>query len=184
MIVQLEAAEYAISEGDRKDADGHLRRAGELARRSLSEARRSVHALRPQALEQGDFWQALKGIVKSTTVGTTLHTTFETQGEVPVLPPAWQENLLRIGQEALSNTLKYAHARNFRTRLISDVKEVRLELCDDGDGFQVTESHDGVGLTGMRERVEEMGGELKTVSFQGKGTTITAILPLNPELVL
>jgi signal transduction histidine kinase len=60
VIVQLEAANYAISEGDRKDADSHLRRAGELARTSLSEARRSVHALRPQALEQDDFWQALK----------------------------------------------------------------------------------------------------------------------------
>jgi len=184
VIVQLEAAEYAISEGDRKDADSHLRRAGELARRSLSEARRSVHALRPQALEQDDFWQALKGIVKSTTVGTTLHTTFETQGKVPVLPPAWQENLLRIGQEALSNTLKYAHARNFRTRLISNSKELRLELRDDGNGFQVKERHDGVGLTGMRERAEEMGGELKIVSFRDKGTTVTAILPLNPELVL
>jgi PAS domain S-box-containing protein len=184
VIVQLEAAEYAISEGDRKDADSHLRRAGELARRSLAEARRSVHALRPQALEQDDFWHALKGIVKNTTVGTTLHTTFETLGKVPVLPAAWQENLLRLGQEALSNTLKYAHARNFRTRLISNVKEVRLELCDDGDGFQVTERHDGVGLTGMRERAEEMGGELKIVSFRGKGTTVTAILPLNPELML
>jgi len=184
VIVQLEAAEYAISEGDRKDADSHLHRARELARRSLSEARRSVHALRPQALEQHDFWQALKGIVKSTTVATTLHTTFETQGKVPVLPPAWQENLLHIGQEALSNTLKYAHATNFRARLISNSKELRLELRDDGDGFQVKERHDGIGLTGMRERAEEMGGELKIVSFGGKGTTVTAILPLNPELVL
>src|SRR3984893_9993399 len=184
VIVQLEAAEYAIFDGDRKDADSHLHRAGELARRSLSEARRSVHALRPQALEEDDFWQALKGIVKSTTVGTTLHTTVETQGKVPVLPPAWQENLLRIGQEALSNTLKYARARNFRTRLISNSKELRLELRDDGDGFQVKERHDGVGLTGMRERAEEMGGELKIVSSRGKGTTVTAILLLNPELML
>jgi signal transduction histidine kinase len=184
VIVQLEAAEYAISEGDRKDADSHLRRAGELARRSLAEARRSVHALRPQALEQDDFWHALKGIVKNTTVGTTLHTTFEAQGKVPVLPPAWQENLLRLGQEALSNTLKYARARNFRTRLISNSKELRLELRDDGDGFQVKERHDGVGLTGMRERAGEMGGELKIVSSRGKGTTVTAILPLNPELML
>jgi signal transduction histidine kinase len=179
VIVQLEAAKYAISEGDRKDADGHLRRAGELARRSLSEARRSVHALRPQALEQDDFWRALKGIVKNTTLGTTLHTTFEAPGKVPVLPPAWQENLLRIGQEALTNTLKYARARNFKTRLICDAREVRLELCDDGDGFQVKDRHDGVGLTGMRERAEEMGGELKIASSRGKGTTITAILPLN-----
>jgi signal transduction histidine kinase len=184
VIVQLEAAKYAISEGDRRDADSHLDRAGDLARRSLSEARRSVHALRPQALEKDDFWQALKGIVKSTTVGTTLHTTFETQGKVPVLPPAWQENLLRIGQEALSNTLKYAHARNFRTRLISNSKELLLELRDDGNGFQVKERHDGIGLTGMHERAEEMGGELKIVSSLGKGTTVTAILPLNSELVL
>jgi signal transduction histidine kinase len=100
---------------------------------------------------------------------------------VPVLPPAWQENLLRIGQEALTNTLKYARARNFKTRLICDAREVRLELCDDGDGFQVKDRHDGVGLTGMRERAEEMGGELKIASSRGKGTTITAILPLNHE---
>ena len=184
VIVQLEAAKYAISEGDRKDADSHLARAGELARRSLSEARRSVHALRPEALERDQFWLALKGIVKSTTVGTTLHTTFETRGKVPVLPPAWQQNLLRIGQEALSNTLKYAHARNFRTRLVSNAKQLLLELRDDGNGFQVTERHDGIGLTGMRERAEEMGGELKIVSSRGKGTIVTALLPLNPELGL
>jgi signal transduction histidine kinase len=91
---------------------------------------------------------------------------------------------LRIGQEALSNTLKYAHARNFRTRLISNSKELLLEIRDDGKGFQVKERHDGIGLIGMRERAEEMGGELKIVSSRGKGTTVTAILPLNPEVVL
>lgn len=177
VIVQLEAAEYAISEGDRQDANRHLRQAGELARRSLSEARRSVHALRPQALEEVNFWLALKGMVKSTTVGTTLQTRFETKGKVPVLPPAWQENLLRMGQEALSNTLKYAHAKQFRTRLTANAKELCLELSDDGDGFRVGDRHDGVGLAGMRERAEEMGGELKIVSSRGKGTTITVILP-------
>src|ERR1700751_3967184 len=61
VILQLEAPGYAISEGDREDADRHLRQAGELARSSLSEARRSVHALRPQALEEVNFWEALKG---------------------------------------------------------------------------------------------------------------------------
>jgi signal transduction histidine kinase len=179
VIVQLEAAEYAISEGDRNDADSHLRRASGLARGGLSEARRSVHALRPQALEEDDFWHALKGIVKNTTVGTTLRTTFEARGKVPVLPPAWQENLLRIGQEALTNTLKYARAKHFGTRLISNAKEVRLELSDDGDGFQVKDSHDGFGLTGMRERAEEMGGKLKIASAPAMGTTITATLSLN-----
>ncbi len=181
VIVQLEAAEDAISCGRRKEADDHLHRVGELARRSLSEARRSVHALRPQALQEHDFWDALKGIIKNTTVGTALHTKFEAQGAVPDLPRPWQENLLHIGQEALTNTLKYAHARNFETRLTYKARELRLELRDDGDGFKVKDRHDGVGLTGMRERVEQMGGELKIASSRGKGTKVIVVLPCNGE---
>ncbi len=181
VIVQLEAAEDAISCGSRKEADNHLHRAGELARRSLSEARRSVHALRPQALQEHNFWDALKGMIKNTTVGTALHTRFAAQGKPPELPQAWQENLLHIGQEALTNTLKYAHAHNFVTRLSYKARELRLELRDDGDGFKVKEGHDGVGLAGMRERVEQMRGELKITSARGKGTTITVILPYNGE---
>ena len=184
VIVQLEAAEDAISCGSRKEADNHLHRAGELARRSLSEARRSVHALRPQALQEHNFWDALKGIIKNTTVGTALHATFEAQGKLPELPQPWQENLLHIGQEALTNTLKYAHARNFKTRLSYKAKELRLELRDDGDGFKVKDRHDGVGLTGMRERVEQMGGELEITSSRGKGTNIVVVLPCNGKSML
>jgi signal transduction histidine kinase len=184
VIVQLEAAEDAISCGFRKEADQHLRRAGELARRSLSEARRSVHALRPQALQGHNFWEALKGIIKNTTVGTALHTKCEAQGKIPKLPQPWQENLLRIGQEALTNTLKYAHARNFETRLSFKAKELRLELRDDGHGFKAKDRHDGVGLRGMRERVEQMGGELEITSSRGKGTKITVLLPCNGETIL
>jgi len=181
VIVQLEAAEDAISRGCRKEADNHLHRAAELARRSLSEARRSVHALRPQALEEHNFWDALKGAIKNTTAGTALHTTFAAQGKLPDLPEPWQENLLHIGQEALTNTLKYAHARKFETRISYKAKELRLELRDDGDGFKVKDRHDGVGLAGMRERVEQMGGELEITSSRGKGTKITVVLLGNGE---
>src|SRR5207237_1339479 len=80
----------------------------ELARRSLNEARRSVHALRPEALQRDNFWEALKGIVKNTTGGTNLHTRFELRGRLRHLSPIWQENLLHIGQEALTNALKHA----------------------------------------------------------------------------
>jgi PAS domain S-box-containing protein len=184
VIVQLEAAEDAISDGSRKEADKHLHRAGDLARRSLTEARRSVHALRPQALQDQNFWDALKGTIKSTTAGTALHTKFQAQGRLPQLPPPWQENLLRIGQEALSNTLKYAHAHNFETRLSYKAKELRLELRDDGRGFKVKDRHDGVGLRGMQERVEQMGGELKITSTRGKGTKITVSLPCNGQSTL
>jgi PAS domain S-box-containing protein len=181
VIVQLEAAEDAISCGCRKEADNHLHRAAKLARQSLSEARRSVHALRPRALQEHNFWDALKGLIKNTTVGTALHAKFEAQGKIPELPRHWQENLLHIGQEALTNTLKYAHARNFKTRLTWKGRELRLELRDDGDGFKVKDRHDGVGLTGMRERVEQMGGELEITSSRREGTKITVVLPGNGE---
>jgi PAS domain S-box-containing protein len=184
VIVQLEAAEDAISCGYRKEADNHLHRAGELARQSLSEARRSVHALRPRALQEHNFWDALKGTIKNTTVGTALHTKFAAQGKLPKLPQLWQENLLHIGQEALTNTLKYAHARNFETRLTYKARELRLELLDDGDGFKVKDRHDGVGLTGIRERVEQMGGKLKIASSRRKGTKVIVVLPCNGESTL
>src|SRR5438067_1899424 len=82
VIVQLEAAEDAIACCQRKETNEHLQRASELARRSLNEARRSVHALRPQSLQRENFWDALKGIIRNTTFGTALHTKFELRGKL------------------------------------------------------------------------------------------------------
>ena len=181
VIVQLEAAEDAISCGRQKEADKHLHRAAALARQSLKEARRSVHALRPDALERDNFWEALKGIIKGTTAGTALHTTCELRGKLPELPPLWQENLLHIGQEALTNTLKYAQAQNFRTRLSCNGRGIRLELHDDGHGFDPKDRHDGLGLTGMRERVQQMNGELQITSAPGEGTNVVVAVSVNQE---
>ena len=81
------------------------------------------------------------------------------------------------------------HAKNagtlviHETRLSYQAKTLRLELRDDGEGFSATEGHDGMGLTGMRERVEQMGGELEITSSQGKGTKITVLLPCNGESI-
>jgi signal transduction histidine kinase len=88
---------------------------------------------------------------------------------------------MRIGQEALTNTLKYAHANTFETQLVCHAKKLRLEFQDDGDGFNIKDQHDGVGLTGIRERVAQMGGELKISSARGKGTKITVALPCNGD---
>ena len=181
VIVQLESAEDAMACCRGKEANAHLRRASELARRSLNEARRSVHALRPQSLQRDNFWDALKGIVRNTTAGTNLHTRFELRGKLRRLSPNWQENLLHIGQEALTNALKYARPHNFETRLIFNSKQFRLELRDDGDGFRIKNQHAGLGLAGMRERTEQMGGSLKIASARGKGTTIVVTVPYPPE---
>jgi signal transduction histidine kinase len=179
VIMQLEAAEDVMADGVPDEALGHLHRAGQLARRSLTEARRSVHALRPEALQRFNFWDALKSIIKNTTAGTALRTSFVARGVPPDFPPRWEENLMHIGQEALTNTLKYAHARNFETHLVCNAKELRLEFSDDGDGFKLRDRHDGLGLMGMRERAEQMGGKLTIASSRKKGTKITVTLPSN-----
>jgi signal transduction histidine kinase len=181
VIVQLQAAEDATSKGYKKDARNHLQSARELARHGLSEARRSVRALRPQVLENAAFWEAFQSFIKNVAIGTSLQTEFQVRGQMRELPPLVQENLLHIGQEALTNTLKYAHATRFEARLIFDYHEIRLELQDNGSGFEINERHDGFGLTGMRERVEQIRGMLTVISARGKGTTTTVVLPCPAE---
>jgi len=181
VIVQLEAVADAISRSKPRKVNKCLQGASDLARQSLNEARRSVHALRPQSLERTNFWEALKGIIKNTAAATPIRTKLKLRGKLPQLRVDWQENLLRIGQEALTNTLKYAHANTFDTRLVCHTNKLRLEFHDDGVGFNINDQHDGVGLTGMRERVAQMGGELKITSARGKGTKITVALTCNAQ---
>jgi PAS domain S-box-containing protein len=175
IVVQLQAAEDATARGLKKDAQKHQQSARDLARQSLVEARRSVHALRPQALENTSFWDALKSMIRQATAGTALHTKFRMRGHPRELPLLWQQNLLHIGQEALTNTLKYAHAGRFEARLNFNKKELRLELEDDGEGFTTTNRHDGFGLIGMRERVEQMGGTLTVTTAHNEGTKIVVV---------
>ena len=181
VIVQLEAVADAISRSKPRKVNKCLQAASDLARQSLNEARRSVHALRPQSLERTNFWEALKGIIKNTAAATPIRAKLKSRGKLPQLRVDWQENLLRIGQEALTNTLKYAHADTFDTRLVCHTNKLRLEFHDDGAGFNINDQHDGVGLTGMRERVAQMGGELKITSARGKGTKITVALTCNRQ---
>lgn len=178
VVVQMEAAEEALLDEEPDQAARHVRRARELARESLGEARRSVHALRPQALETATFADALKAIIKNTTTGTPLRTEFQLKGEPRELTSDVEENLLHIGQEALTNTLKHAHATKFQARLRFDADAVRLELADNGNGFAVEKANGGgIGLLGMKERAEQIGGSLSVTSRPGTGTKIVAISP-------
>ena len=177
VIVQLQGAADATSKGYEKEARDHLQDAQNLARQSLNEARRSVQALRPQALEEATFWEALRRLIKNATAGTELRTSFKLRGKVRELSQKTQENLLHIGQEALTNTLKYAHATCFKTRLSFRTTDAILELEDNGDGFKLQDQHDGFGLRGMRERVEQMGGTLEVTSDRKTGTKIVVSSP-------
>jgi signal transduction histidine kinase len=177
VIVQLQAAEDASSEGYETESRDHVRTARELAQQGLSEARRSVRALRPRALEEATFWEALQRVIKNSAIGTPLETDFKVNGAMRELPALVQENLLYIGQEALTNTLKYAHATRFETRLSFKPSEIHLELQDNGNGFSMSSRHGGFGLTGMRERAQKIGGSLRIASTRAKGTKIAVILP-------
>jgi signal transduction histidine kinase/FixJ family two-component response regulator len=176
VIIQLDTSVEALRDEEPEDAAKHIRRARELARESLTEARRSVHALRPQALEKATFADALRAIITNTTAGTSLRTDFQLKGEPRELQPAVEENLLHIGQEALSNALKHARATKFQARLSFDSDAVRLELRDNGKGFVVGFANGGgIGLIGMRERAEQIGATLAVTSKPGKGTKILAV---------
>jgi len=180
VIVQLEAAADATSKGLTKEAEEHLARAGDLARESLREARRSVRALRPRALEDKDLCEALGNLIRTMTAGTTVKAEFIVQGEIKPLPPEWDQNLLRIGQEVLTNVLRHAQASRFKAQIAFAPDAIRLELRDNGHGFDPAGRSDGFGLLGMRERVEGMGGRLTIESSAGTGTAISIVLPL-PE---
>jgi PAS domain S-box-containing protein len=178
VIVQLDAAVEALRDEEPEGAAKHIRRARELARASLSEARRSVHALRPQVLEKAAFAEALKAIIENTTAGTSLRTDFQIRGEPRELEPTVEENLFHIGQEALTNALKHARATKFQARLSFASDVVRLELRDNGDGFVVeSKNGGGFGLIGMKERAEQMRATLKISSKPGAGTKIVAVSP-------
>jgi signal transduction histidine kinase len=94
------------------------------------------------------------------------------------LPQGWEENLLRIGQEVITNTLRHARADRFKIDLVFEVQTIRLALRDDGIGFDPATRHDGFGLLGIKERVEAMGGTLRVQSAPEKGTAISVVLPL------
>jgi len=178
VIVQLEAARGAFSQSKTARASDHLDRAGELAREGLREARRSVQDLRPQALEEKSLVAALEDMIERMTTGMTVQAKFTLRGEPRELPPEWETNLLRIGQEVLTNVLRHAQASELDVMLVFDSDEIRLNLRDNGRGFDPAKRHEGFGLQGINERAEGMGGQLSIQSASGKGTAISIVLPV------
>lgn len=177
VIVQLEAAEDASRRGLGREAEQHVVTARNLARESLSEARRSVQALRPQPLEQGGVADALRALFGKLTEGVALRAEFKVSGAPRALPPEWEENLFRIAQEVLTNVLRHAQASRMTATIAFSPDEVRLEFVDDGRGFDPAARSEGYGLLGMRERVDAMGGKMEVQSSNGRGAKISIRLP-------
>ena len=177
IIMQLQAADDALARDGTDAVQSHIARATELARQSLSEARRSVLALRPRALEDVPLATAIHSMIRKLTDGTDIRPEVTVLGKPWPLVTEWEEELLRIVQEALTNTLKHANASLFEVKLLFEGHGLQLEIHDDGIGFDATRQYEGFGLMGMSERANRVGGKLTVLSLPGKGAEIRVALP-------
>jgi signal transduction histidine kinase len=187
IVTQLEAAQQTSNDAERERRIDNAKR---LARDSLAEARRSVQALRPQALEDSRLPEALADEVARWSVTSGVTGDVETTGEARALHPEVEVTLLRVAQEALANVAKHADASRAGVTLSYMEDVVSLDVRDDGAGFAVTERNGhlagetpaagGFGLIAMRQRVSRLAGRLEIESEPGAGTAVSASLPAIP----
>ncbi|HEY9659140.1 MAG TPA: ATP-binding protein, partial [Allocoleopsis sp.] len=144
-------------------------------RSGLAEARRSVDALhRPYLLESSPLQDAFSSLAAQFDSSIT-QIVYEVVGTAYPLSSDLENNLFRIGQEALTNAIKYARAREIRIELVYEPTQCILRIKDDGRGFDVENQamRNGFGLLGMAQRAERIKAELKIQSCSGQGTEIT-----------
>ncbi|MBE8989839.1 AAA family ATPase [Nostoc sp. LEGE 12450] len=156
----------------------HINIVRDLARTGLTEARRSVAALRPQSLEDGDLWTALQRFVATMQSSTETSLICDIIGTPYTLPPETENNLLRIAQEAFTNSIRYANAKEIRIELIYEPTQFFLRIKDNGQGFEANHTilNRGFGLLGITERAERIKAQLSIKSRLGQGTeTIVSV---------
>lgn len=173
------AAQAARSPDDREALTEQLDRARELADLTLQEARAAISGLRPPVLDDLGLSGGLASLARSipqVKINTDLADTR--------LPDHIELALYRIAQECLQNVVKHARATMARLAFHADDQTARLEIADDGVGFDTLErplgsdEMGGYGLLSMAERAEIVGGRLNIRSRPGAGTTVTATIPL------
>ena len=189
IVTQLEAAQQTSNDTERERRIDNAKR---LARDSLAEARRSVQALRPQALENSRLPDALADEVARWSATTGVPGEVKTTGDARALHPEVEVTLLRVAQEALANVAKHAGASRAGVTLSYMEDVVSLDVCDDGTGFvpsagpaapatsNGSPSGGGFGLIAMRQRVGRLAGQLEIESEPGAGTAVSASLPAIP----
>jgi signal transduction histidine kinase len=184
IITQLQAAEQTGAEGNRHR---HLDTAARLARDSLSEARRSVRALRPEPLEDAALPEALSDVVARWSADTGVPAELASTGTARPIHPELEVSLLRTAQEALANVAKHADASRVRLTLSYMEDVVSLDIRDDGRGFgpagappDAGGDGSGFGLTAMRQRLLRVAGTLAVESEPGTGTAVSASVPAVP----
>jgi signal transduction histidine kinase len=165
----------------------------EGARKALADVRRSaheamvemqamLHQLRPEALGTAGLIEALREQCEALGYRTGAEVALELGDPIPDdrLPPGAQQTLFRIAQEALTNVARHARAHQVRVRLGCEEEAVRLQVEDDGQGFDPGKQTAGMGLRNLRERTESLSGHLEVASAPGEGTRISIRVPFAP----
>lgn len=176
----LEAAEHL---GPSERGVECIAEARRLARQGAQEARRSVWALRPAALEQaGDLASAIWNLGKGIE-GEDLAADVAISGAPYRLPHDVEENIYRIAQEALANIVRHAQATRARLSLAFAYGQIILTIEDNGRGMDLAQPSAGFGLESMRQRAEKIGGNIDVVSSPGNGTRVklTVAQPFPPD---
>ncbi|MGE4426331.1 MAG: sensor histidine kinase [Solirubrobacteraceae bacterium] len=184
IVTQLEAAEQATGRGG--DWRRHHRAAVELAREGLTEARRSVDALRPRPLESARLPDAVADVAREWSGRHDVRVDVATTGDARPLRPELEVTLLRTAQEALANVARHADAHRVGLTLSYMGDVVSLDVRDDGVGFDPVAvaaepaadgRSGGFGLVAMRERVAGLHGTLEIESEPGGGVALCVTVP-------
>ncbi len=180
--VQLEVAsrllQGASHEGARDAAVQQLESTKELVRSSLAEARSSIWNLRSPGADSDTLPARLAATVRSRQQGVAGGPAlrFEVHGSFRPLERRVEDEILRIGQEAVSNAVRHASAGTIVVVLSYDTSWLKLTVTDDGRGFEPVANGNGLsghyGLQGMRERAANIGARLRVDSRPGSGTTV------------
>ena len=147
----------------------------------LREARESVWDLRAPVSEGRDFLEAMRIVGQQLTAVKQIRFHIAVSGAGREVAIKLQENLLRIVQEATRNAIQHGGARQIDVRIAYLSPDgIRLQICDDGCGFNVEEASQKLGhwgLATMRERAERVGADLKITSAPGRGAEIEVVVP-------
>jgi signal transduction histidine kinase len=176
-----EAANTLLDRGA-DEARPQLERVRDLAREALAELRSLIFGLRPAELER----DGLEGVLrKEAAMLQRVHgvnVRVEAQGQSPVIEAACAGEILRIVEEALHNAVTHAQAHTVTVRLRGSSHALRVEVSDDGVGFDPTDPElrsRHLGLTSMEERAGEIGGTLTLDARPGSGTVVSVEVPVD-----
>jgi signal transduction histidine kinase len=171
--VQLNALEV-LWDSDPAAARATLQQTRQLTRGGLDEARRALHELRAQPVEELGLALALQRLAERAAQRAGLRLIFSAPPRVVGLRPEVEQHLYRIAEEALNNVVRHANARQLTVTLAQDAAGAALlTIADDGHGFDPAQGATGhYGLTGMRERAFLIGAMLEIQSQPRRGTTV------------